>query len=460
MSSSVIQPGDQRQFFQDSKKEKREDKTKQENIENILHINATKNLTAAIIQVEKFEESSRTQAYEKLYNHVQKNEEPAMLLLQKKIGQLKIPVLNNVKEQVGENCRKIISNIVKGIKEKDYSLSLRVENTLENALLGENMMAIVQELSPDTLEKTLLLIEYSMKLPTISTKFFLIDAFLKELEKRQLLNSEFSMHLWAHTQYIREANGNSPFGACTKSQELFDNAFHTLSKINDKDQFYQHYKKYVMNSDKKKIKEMHNRNSHLLKLVCGFVSSLYKQDAGIAQNLLTSANAITEYDAVGRILSQLHEEMAKSGQLNSFEGFRLFYIVHCKMNRTDFHSKSEEIKGTFEKLQENSPACLRQLFRTEGNFSPIFNKVHNNATLGIKRGKKNIVCFDSEHKRANWGWKITIDQETALLTLTSEKKLMELGIEKNKPYLTPVGKSNKWMVKPVNEDSFKIFSTG
>jgi hypothetical protein len=166
------------------------------NVEEMLKLvyvgTDTKNLKKAIDFVQFFDSSHQAQAYSTLYEDVKLKKhttEPEMLLLQKKIRQLVVQGadLQELTIQVDADCQKIISRILKGIKEKDYSISDYVAKKLDYALLNENMATIVQEFSTGSLENTLLLIEYSIKLPFISNRCYLIDALLKELEKRQLL---------------------------------------------------------------------------------------------------------------------------------------------------------------------------------------------------------------------------------------------------------------------------------
>jgi hypothetical protein len=180
-----------------------------------------KNLKKAINFVQMFDSSHQAGAYKALYEDIKfkkHTNEPEMLLLQKKIRLLKSVVLIETKKQVDEDCRKIIGRIVKGIEEKDYSISIYVADELDYALLDENMATIVQEFFTGSLENTPLLIQYSQGLPHISNQCFLIDALLKELEKRQLLmDSMQAMQLWAHAKWTKEENLNWPNVAARRS---------------------------------------------------------------------------------------------------------------------------------------------------------------------------------------------------------------------------------------------------
>jgi hypothetical protein len=123
------------------------------NVEEMLQLvyvgNDTKNLKKAINFVQYFDACHQAHAYKALYDEVKfkkHTEQPEMLLLQKKIRQLvdSATVLNETKEQVDADCRKIISRIGEEIWNKDWFISEYV-GELENALLNDNMVAIVQE---------------------------------------------------------------------------------------------------------------------------------------------------------------------------------------------------------------------------------------------------------------------------------------------------------------------------
>jgi hypothetical protein len=219
-----------------------------ENVEEMLklvYVGAeTKNLEKAIDFVKIFDSCHQSGAYKALYEDIKfKNhtEEPEMLLLQRNIRQLEEPgsILEGTKEQVDEDCRKLISRIVKGIKEKDYSISIYVADELDSALLNDNMATIVQEFSTGSLENTLLLIQYSWGLPYIPNSCFLIDALLKELEKRELLDSMQAMHLWAHAKYTKEETPNWAKVAAS-AKKLCTDAIEKLA-LNKK--FFRHYQK-------------------------------------------------------------------------------------------------------------------------------------------------------------------------------------------------------------------------
>jgi hypothetical protein len=224
------------------------------------------NLKKAINFVQIFDCRHHAKAYNALYEDVKFKEhtdQPEMLLLQKKFNQIGLPVISTVlvdtiKTQVNADCRKIISRIVKEIKEKDQSLSIYVAKELDIALLNDNIGKIVQEFfKGTTIQDFLLLIQYSLRLPYMSNQCFLIDAVLKELEKRKLLESVQAMHIWAHAMYQKkEQSVGSSQLILASTQKLCTDAIEKLSL--NKEKFFGHYQIYVEDANKQKIKDLHS----------------------------------------------------------------------------------------------------------------------------------------------------------------------------------------------------------
>jgi hypothetical protein len=435
------------------------------NVEEMLKLvyvgTDTKNLKKAINFVQIFDSCHRAQAFNALYDDIKfKNhtKEPEMLLLQKKIRQFTEPgtVLVQIMKQVDADCNKIISRIVKGIKQKDYSISIYIANKLDNSLMDDNIGTIVQDFFTGTLDNFLLLIEYqySLALPNNSNQCFMINALLKELEKRKLMDSQQGMHLWAHSKRLYEEMGSPRPSARYYMHQLCAGAIEKLSV--NKEKFFGHYQRYVENPNKRLIRDLHKIDRHLCSIVDEFVSFYYNGDVGRAQNLLTTANAGLNYITTGRILSQLHEEMSKNNKLNSHEAFASFIIVKRYMDFSNFNSLDAKTKKPFEQLKDKAPACVRQLLwpKTTTEFQ-VVNKFFD-ATLSVQEDNNNVVCFDSADKRSNQTWKITIHETTSLLTLTHKQQSLQLGTGSN--FSTCLAKTGvDWMVKAVDEQHFKIF---
>jgi hypothetical protein len=424
------------------------------NVEEMLKLvyvgTDTKNLKKAINFVKIFDFCHQAKAFSALYEDVKfkkHTEEPEILLLQKKIRKLYEPTTdaNETKEQVDAHCRKIISRIVKGIEEKNYSMSIYVAKELDVALLNENMTKIVREFYNGTSKNTLLLIQYSRRLPYIENQCFLIDALLKELENSKLLDSESSMYLWALAKSVKGAGVYQKLCA-DATEKLAVNKMH----------FFGHYQRYVENSDKQKIRYLHISNTHLESLVRDFVSFYYNGEVGRTQNLLAAANAMPHFDALKRVLSQLHEEMAKSDQLNSFEALRLFNVVKHHMSDNFFNIANPDWKISLNQLKEKAPACVCQLlWPGKTTEFQLVNKFFN-AALGVQEENNSIYCFSLGDKRSKQTWKITVDRWTTLLTLTHEQKKLNLGAgNESSPCLVLF--REQWMAKAVDEHHLKIF---
>jgi hypothetical protein len=420
------------------------------------------NLKTAIKVVHIFDCSLQEMAFRALYEDIKFKKhttEPEMLLLQKKINQLEQPgsVLKDTKEQVDDDCGKILSRIVRGIEERDYSISIYIAKELESAILDENMGKIVEEFCSGTLmENTLLLFEYSINLPYISNWCFLIDTLLKELEKRQLLASEKALHLLALAKYTKEQL--SWPNVAESFQILCNEAIEKLSL--NKEKLFRHFQKYIENSDDMKINDLHLSHQYMSSIVRDFVSFYYNGEVSRTKYLLSAAKAIFQYIPVGRILSQLHEEMVKSDRKYSFEAFRLFNEVNRYMSYTTFNSLQPKYKEPFEELKETSPACMRQLLWPEKGTAEyqVVNKFFN-AALGVQEDNKSVYCFSLGDKRCNQTWKITVDEETSLLTLTHKQNELELGAGKeSSPSLVQTGEAG-WMAKAVDENHLKIYHT-
>lgn len=431
------------------------------NVEEMLKLvyvgTGTENIKKAIDFVQIFDSCHHAQAYKALYDDVKfKNhtEEPEMLLLQKKIRQDQMMgPMDETKKLVDADCCKIISRIVKGIQQEDYSISLYINKTIDESVLDDNIATIVREFFTGTLESCVLLLQYSQQLCYFSNRCFVIDALLKELEKQQLLNSEQAMHLWAHANFTTEDTNWTRVKASTK--KLCTDALEKLSP-NKQHHFFKHYQKYIDFPSKQVIRDLHFSNPHLCSIVHDFAIFYYNGNVVKTQNLLEAANAMPHYLASGSILSVMHKKMAQSDQLDTFETFRLFNIVKCKMSLSNYDSIRADQKKPLEQLKENASACVHQLLWPEGASASEFQLVNKfyNATLSVHQDN-SVVCFDSRDKRSNQTWKITIDEETSMLTLTHVQKSLQLGTRNNLPCLVQTGVV--WRVKVVDQDYLKIF---
>lgn len=165
------------------------------------------NLIKAINFVQVFYSHHHAHAYKSIFDHAKlkyQTEEPEMLLLQKQIDKLQEQPgadFDPTKMQLDAACGNAIARIVAGIKSKDYFLSIYLAKSIDSDLLNNNMTLIVSQFT-NTLENTLLLIQYADKLPYIENICYLIDALLLKLEKGHLLETQQAMHLWVLAKSI------------------------------------------------------------------------------------------------------------------------------------------------------------------------------------------------------------------------------------------------------------------
>jgi hypothetical protein len=420
-------------------------------------------LQTTINSVQNLDPRLKPAAYKRLFEKITEknhNEEPEILLLQKKIGMLEeqgTAVLDETKKQVDADCRLIISRIVKEIKQKEnYPISIYIANSIDRALLDDNMATIVHKFYNGTSKTTLLLIQCFMKLPNIPNKCSMIDALLKELEKSKLLESKSAMHLWACAQFMQEES------KCPDQEEISENiCTEAIEKLSlNKKHFFRHYRKYVKNSDKQKIADLHDKNPCLQSIVRRFVSFYYNGDVDRTQNMLAAANAIPDLVSVGRILSQLREEMAKSGQLNSFEAFRILHIGKRKMNSSAFKSLPLAEKDMFKQLKEKAAASFQDLLilcdisefslvnTLKGN--PLFFTIgtNDNAAVGCWAPRQE----SDDHQL----WKIVIDEETSLLSIRPKTETDgELGVKQDGT-LGIVETFRCWKINAVDGDDHHV----
>jgi hypothetical protein len=175
---------------------------------------------------------------------------PQVLLLRSRIKCLPAAgVPDDVRAQLDAEFGRIVEQVAEGVKKKDYSLSIEINEIDAKSsysgkrILNEVVAAVVQKFETFTLANTLLLIQYSMGLPKIENCCFLIDALLKELESRSLLDSEMALHLWSHAKHVKEESSIWK-GVRADVQKLCTDALDKLSKY--KQNFFMHYQKFEL----------------------------------------------------------------------------------------------------------------------------------------------------------------------------------------------------------------------
>lgn len=369
-----------------------------------LHNRSNVQLKNAILFAYSVDTNLKAEVYKVLYDNIKLynlTSAPEILLLQKSIDKMQASgllleyySLITIKMQVDADCSKIIEEIVEGIKKKDYSISIYITESVDRRILAYNMLKIAGRFATGSLENTLQLIEYSIKMSYIPNQCFVIDALFTVLKKRNLLDTEQAMHLWAHAKYTSEESTNFT-SIETSTQELCTDAVKTLSPYNKT--LYQFYQRYVEGPDKPKLRDLHTRNPHLFAIVSDFVLFYYKGDGGRLQILLKAANTILYFLPVGRYYSQLHLEMYKWNLLNSFDAFTLYSHVKRQMSLSKYNSLQPSTKKPYEQLKNDASECVRQLLWPKSNRFFIISR-YNNKRLTTNTSQARYFNFRSLQK--------------------------------------------------------------
>lgn len=416
-------------------------------------------LTSAIKWVGQLDAQLKPRAYEVLYEKFKfkkfTDHEPQVLMLRKRVGELPEGMLTNVRVELDQDFQRIIGLIVKGLQKNDRTIIDKVKKmghlTEVGPIMNEVVTAVVQKCETGSLKNTLLLIQYSLILPTIANRCCLMEALFKALEVRKLLKSEQALHLYAHAKFLMEVNPSMK----ETFKKFCTNVLDQLTKYTL--QYFNQYKKYVEQEDKDQIKKLHTKNWCLCSIGPEFVSWYFKQDdLTTVQKLLSAAKAIGTFKTKVCILTQLQIEMEKCQQSNTFETLCLFNEVKFSMSLNSYKFQKPQLKAAFEELKAKAPACLRLLLWPERDEIQLklVNKFFDEP---VSIQKNLVVCCNSQN--ADEGSTMTIDPETALTTFSFKSgntcwKLDAAALEGAKePWI-----GSQWKLKAVDEIHVKIFT--
>jgi hypothetical protein len=259
---------------------------------------------------------------------------------------------------------------------------------------------VVSKFETGTLESTVQLIEFSVKLPNIESSCFLIDALLIKLLKSQtLLDSIQGLYLWSHVKFIVEEEPNWKH-LRKEVQKLCLNALDALSEFKSK--YLEQYQKFIEQQEK--------LSWILLPTVADFITWYCNGDLKRTRSILEAARAISCCEFSLRILSRLHAEMVRLQQINTFEALWLFNEVKRCLS-CDSVQLRPEVKASFEQLEAKAPACLRLLLsQPAGQNLRLVNKFFN-SSLCIQQDR--VVCCNSADVCS-----LTVDPDTALTTFS------------------------------------------
>jgi hypothetical protein len=271
-----------------------------------------------------------------------------------------------------------------------------------------------------------------------------------------LLADVQAMHLWVFAKSFIETPypllRNARAGNACK---LCSGAVRKLSR--NKPLYLGLYQIYVETPNGEKIKELHQNNTLMLSIVTDFVQFYYKGNLERAVRLLKAGKSINRCDVAIRILTSLHEEMVKHEQLSSFEAVRLFNEVKRYMSFCN--SEPDDIRELLEQFKKKAFTCVSQLLWQESNTKFLLvNKFFKDANLQILEDGVTIVCFaTSGAERYSQTWRIAVDSDTSLLTLTNTQNAQE-KLDVDGPLRLCLTESGmQWMVKAIDKDHVKIY---
>jgi hypothetical protein len=437
----------------------------EEILDLVYHNGSVEHVVNAIHWVEELDVQLQSRAYEALYEHLKDKKctnQPQVLLLWYTVTKMPVgQVSDKLCAQLGEDFQTIADQIADGIKKDDYFLQSKINKMsyityrMGHFILNEMVPVVVGKFETITLEETLLLIQYSIKLPAFGNSCLLIDALMKMFEDRKMMDSEQSLQLWSYAKYTMEEHANWKYVSKANQQLCTD----VLDKLNmHKLQFFQHYQKYVEDKDKQKIQKLHEGNWHLRSIVSEFVTWYYKKDdLTTVQNLLYAAREIDNFYAIERMLTSLQIEMHKFQQMNTFEAFRLFNEVKYNMEDDNYESQEPKLKASFEELKAKAPTCLRLLLWPDEDRLRLVNKFYD-SPLGIQQ--ENFLCSNSSLD-TELLCRASIDLDTALTIFsfksgTKRCKLDAAALEDDtaeKPWI-----GTQWKLKAIDDTHVKIFT--
>jgi hypothetical protein len=225
---------------------------------------------------------ARGSAFSALYEQVQLQQlsgAPEMLLLQKRMQET--PTCDPaVRTRVAQDCERIVQRLVEGVAAGGDAFSLGADPEALDAAMPE---VVRRAFGGGSLQETLLLVQFSTRLPLVSSSCSVVAALLEQLRRRQLMRSEHALHLWAHAKYYAD------HATC---RELEENS----------EELLEHYRRYVEHPDRSVIQRLHRANWHLQAIVTDFLAFYFNGELKRSQHLLAAAKAVSKYLAIGRIL--------------------------------------------------------------------------------------------------------------------------------------------------------------
>lgn len=388
--------------------------------------------------------------FEGLYKEVVRKghtDEPQMLLLKYVMGEILLDAPHDeTYNLVLKDSIRILGRVCQGIASKDYSLFLKIFESLGHTQLSYHMEIILRTFYAEaTLENTLLLVQFALQLPHVELQIKVVNEAFDQLKRQRVLRSEQAMHIWTLAYSLGQ---NPEMTPRTNKKNLFvkfEDAYHTLSEHHDAfvESFY---RRYVDSPDEMLVGRMHQRNPKLSALILDFATFYFDGSLARTRRLLFMAQATDLDNPVGILLIRLYEQMKKRRQQNTFEAFKIFVLVKQRVESDDFGSQSDETKMLFRQLQAIAPLCVRQFlgaseFQLINRFSRTPLSTAGGATPAMTPTSFSVQPLAS----------LTVK----LLVPSAE---VELGPVRADGSFGASLDGTKWMVKAHNENNIILFS--
>lgn len=200
-----------------------------------------------------------------------------------------------------------------------------------------------------------------------------------------------------------------------------------------------------------KINELHIQNPHLQSIVAEFVVWYCKGDLKKILNIFEVTKAIGRAEVVQSILSQLHCELVRSQQTDTFEAFCLFNEVKRCLNSV------QDDKAPLEQLKGKAPVCLRLLLASDHSPLRLVNKFFN-APLCVQHEK--VLCCSRPVRDGEETCTAKVHPDTALTSFSfrPEDTCWKLEASATDGVAKVAWIGTQWKLKAVDEHHVKIFN--
>jgi hypothetical protein len=360
-------------------------------------------LSAITWVVQVHPQSSRLGRYREIFEQLKlkgftADHQSTALLLRRRFKQLQpLEGLNaEVLAQLDTVFLTIVDQIAERVESKDYSISDKIYNEIGMSgevvlLMNEIVAAVVAKFEPLNLDKTLLLIQFSLQSLVMVNCCTLIDTLLKSLAARDLLSSESAMQVWVHARFVKEHDPNWDKVAADV-QKLLTDALETLAQF--KSCYMQHYQKHVESEDEQEILQLHQQNWHLFCIVADFVTWRNRDEGSSSRvqnlrKLLPASRATSNYSVVQFILCQLIINLKHE---DTFESFCFLNEIKQQMELNFNEPQKKEMEEVVGIMKSEMPTCLRLLLWPEQQIR-LVNKFCDTA-LCIQG--REVVCCNSQ----------------------------------------------------------------